>query len=136
MRKGFTHVAASGAVVALLLGLVFAAPAGAADRRIDDALTVLDPSGLPRNTALVQPVDPIRPIGRMAIMLRETPGRPLVLAQARDRLADGRRGRLGSGIGMGLDRLAMAWRTGDRGRRPETELTLLLTLITLMTRQR
>jgi len=90
MRKGSTHVVASwGAVVALLLGLVFAAPAGAADRRIDDALTVLDPSGRPRNTALVQPVDPIRPIGRMALMLREAPGRPLTLAQARDRLAAG-----------------------------------------------
>src|SRR3970282_2166894 len=90
MRKGSTHVVASwGAVVALLLGLVSAAPAGAADRRIDDALTVLDPSGRPRHTALVQPVDPIRPIGRMALMLREAPGRPLTLAQARDRLAAG-----------------------------------------------
>ncbi len=90
MRNGCTYARWSAAAfVALLLACAFAAPAAATERRIDDALAVLAPSSHAQRPGVAQPIDPVSPIGRMAVMLRETPGQPLTLSQARARLAAG-----------------------------------------------
>jgi two-component system, sensor histidine kinase LadS len=78
------------ALVALLLVCAFLAPVQAAGLRIDDALVVLDPVGAAAPTgAAVRAHDPIAPIGRQALMLRETRGDPLTLEEARTALSFG-----------------------------------------------
>jgi diguanylate cyclase (GGDEF)-like protein len=89
-RRSRTVPAWAWALAATLLACAFVAPLQAAGLRIDDALVVLDPPGVPSPTgAAVRAIDPTGPIGRQALMLWEIPGEPLTLDQARARLAAG-----------------------------------------------